>query len=197
MKIPMTTLAIGALAGALACGGKKPAAQAGTTNATAESTTAAPTASATTIPDWMHVDKAAKTVQLDIVAAQAGASSPFDFNGYTHGEATITVPQGYAVTIHFTNHDQAQAHSLVILDQVGDYPAAFTNPQPAFPGAITASPTSTDAGTKPGQSETLHFSVDKAGHYAIVCVMPGHAVAGMWVRFDVSAEGAVGVSTTS
>ena len=134
---------------------------------------------------------------LDIVAAQAGASSPFDFNGYTHGGATITVPQGYAITIHFTNHDQAQAHSLVILNQVGDYPAAFTDPQPAFPGAITTSPTSTDAGTKPGQSETLHFTVDKPGNYAMVCVMPGHAVAGMWVHFDVSAQGEAGVSTSS
>lgn len=198
MRNSIAALALGALAGTLACGGKgAPAARADTSSAAVAGSTAAPTASATTMPDWMHVDRSAKTVQLDVVAAQAGASSPFDFNGYTHGAATITVPQGYAVTIRFTNQDQAQPHSLSILDQVGDYPASFTNPQPAFPGAITSSPTSIEAGTKPGQSETLHFTADKPGHYAMVCVMPGHAVAGMWVHFDVSAEGAAGVSTTS
>lgn len=195
MRNAITLVAVGSLAGALACGGKStPATRADTAGAAMAS---APTASATTVPDWMHLDRDAKTVQLDIVAAQTGAATPFDFNGYTQGEATITVPQGYAVTIHFTNNDQAQSHSLAILSQVGDYPASFTDPQPVFAGAITTSPTATDAGTKPGESETLHFTAETAGDYAMVCVMPGHAVAGMWVHFNVSAQGEAGVSSSS
>ena len=196
MRNLLSFLAIGSLTGALACGGKGAPQSQTASSSTATSDTAAGSTAAT-VPDWMHLDRTAKTVQLDITAAEPGPSAPFDYNGYTHGGATITVPVGFAVTIQFSNQDQAQAHSLAILSQVGDYPASFTNPQPAFPNAITTSPTSTDAGTRPGQSETLHFTANTPGHYAMVCVMPGHAVAGMWVRFDVSSAGAAGVRTTS
>jgi uncharacterized cupredoxin-like copper-binding protein len=35
---------------------------------------------------------------------------------------------------------------------------------------------------------TLSFTADTAGDYTMVCYIPGHAVAGMWVNFRV-AEG--------
>jgi sulfocyanin len=197
MRNLFAILTLGSVAGAFACGGKAAPQSQSASSSTAMADSTSALSAAVTVPDWMHLDPTAKTVQLDIVAAEPGPSAPFDYNGYTHGGATITVPAGYAVTIHFRNQDQAQAHSLAILSQVGDYPPSFTNPQPAFPTAITSSPTSTDAGTRPGESETLHFTATTPGHYAMVCVMPGHAVAGMWVRFDVSSEGTAGLSTTS
>jgi sulfocyanin len=197
MRNLFSIVALGSLTGVLACGGKGAQQGQAAPSSTALSDSTSSTSTAMTVPDWMHLDRAARTVELEITAAAPGASAPFDYNGYTHGGATITVPAGFAVTIHFSNQDQAQAHSLAILGQVGDYPASFSNPQPAFPKAMTSSPTSTDAGTRPGQSETLQFTAGTPGHYAMVCLMPGHAVAGMWVRFDISGEGAAGVSPTS
>jgi uncharacterized cupredoxin-like copper-binding protein len=32
-----------------------------------------------------------------------------------------------------------------------------------------------------------------AGNYAMVCYVPGHAALGMWLYFDVSADGEAGV----
>jgi uncharacterized cupredoxin-like copper-binding protein len=191
MRSRLLSLALGA-AFVTACGGHAAKdVQAGSANRAA----ATP---ALSVPDWVHVDSAARTVGLDIMADKAGTASAFDFNGYSHGEATITVPQGYTVTVHFTNNDPAQAHSIGVVDQVGDYPASFTNPTPAFPNAISPDPTSATGGTAAGGgTTTLTFTADHSGQYAIICFMPGHAAAGMWMHFNVSAQHQVGVSTQS
>jgi uncharacterized cupredoxin-like copper-binding protein len=181
-----------AVASVAACGGHA------AKDAQASSTNAAATAPVLAIPEWVHVDSAARTVGLDITADKAGTASAFDFNGYSQGEAAVTVPAGYTVTIHFTNNDPAQAHSIGVVSQVGNYPASFTSPTPAFPNAISPDPTSPTGGTAAaGGTATLTFTADQPGQYAIICFMPGHAAAGMWMHFNVSAQNQVGVSTQS
>ena len=143
------------------------------------------------IPDWYHIDNDAKTVELHMAAQMDGG---WKFNGMAGGEETITVPLGYAITVELTNDDPAMAHSVGIDAHVGDYPAMFTDPRPAFSGAVSSTPTSMQEATMPGESESFTFTADVAGEYAMVCYVPGHALTGMWVRFNVSAEGEAGVS---
>lgn len=150
---------------------------------------AAPAATLT-IPEWMKVDRTGKRVSLEIVGAKAAGE--FNFNGYSYGNATITVPEGFAITVKFSNASTATPHSIGVSDQVGNYPATFTDPQPAFPGGMSSNPTSLEGATQSGRSETIRFTAARAGHYALVCYIAGHAVAGMWIRFDVSAQGEAG-----
>lgn len=80
-------------------------------------------------PAWMKVDKAKKTVSLDIHAGQTADNNHWNFNGYDKGNATITVPEGYKVTIKFTNDDPSLAHSIGVDSAYATFPPTFTNPQ--------------------------------------------------------------------
>lgn len=158
---------------------------------------AASAMAASGMPDWMTVDSAAKTVHLAIEAGKTPDNNHWNYNGHTNGDITITVPQGYAVTIAFKNDDPAMAHSLAIVPHEGPMlPATFANVEPVFAGARTSNSMDPAQATQPGRSETITFTADQAGSYAMACEIPGHAVAGMWVGFTVSSDGTTGVSGT-
>ena len=179
--------------GAIACGGNETE-EAIETEAPADSApvAAAPTTGAM---DWLRTDDAAKTVTMDVVAGKDATNNSWNFNGYANGNATITVPTGYTVTITFSNNDPNMAHSIGATAKVaGPWPATPAA-TPAFAGAMSSNPTSmTDATTKTGGPETITFTADKAGEYALVCFVPGHAAAGMWVNFTVTDGATAGVS---
>jgi uncharacterized cupredoxin-like copper-binding protein len=176
-------------AGLVACGGSDSPDAAPVTSEPAAAAPAAD-AGAAGMPDWYHIDEEAMTVELHIAAQMDGG---WKFNGMANGEGTITVPVGYEITVEFTNDDSAMAHSLGVDAKVGGYGAMFDDPQPAFTGAITADPASMIEATLPGETESFTFTADTAGEYAMVCYIPGHAVTGMWIRFNVS-DGEPGVS---
>jgi uncharacterized cupredoxin-like copper-binding protein len=187
-----------------ACGGERKASQSGaarTTETAGGAPAAAPAAPAATgtltVPGWMKVDKAKKMVAMDVVAGQTPDNNHWNFNGLDNGKATMVVPAGYTVRVSFKNNDPAVAHSFGIDTRTGDFPPTFDNPQPAFPGAISSNPTDPTKGTQPGKSETITFTASKPGQYSALCYMPGHAAAGMWVHFNVSGDGSVGVSGAS
>lgn len=144
------------------------------------------------VPDWMSVDHDAQTVTMDIVAGQTDANNHWNYNGYHSGNARIVVPEGYEVTINFTNQDDLSPHSLGIGAETSNFKPTYENPQPVFDGAITESADNMSESTQPGQSETITFTAGSAGEYAVICYLPGHATAGMWIYFDVSAEGEAG-----
>lgn len=158
---------------------------------TPEMTEAAPAAGgALSTPGWMHVDEDARAVHLDIAAGSDASNNHWNFNGLYAGNGSITVPEGYAVTINFTNADPTQPHSLGIGESMASYPAIFESPQPVFAGAMSPDPT---VGTMPNGSATITFTADRAGEFAMICYVPGHAVAGMHIPFNVSADGQAGV----
>ncbi|HKY60690.1 MAG TPA: sulfocyanin-like copper-binding protein [Gemmatimonadota bacterium] len=142
-------------------------------------------------PAWMTMDETARTVSMDIRAGDTEANNRWNFNGLYAGEGAIVVPQGYSVTINFTNADPNQPHSLGIDEAMDSYPAVFESPEPVFAGAIT--PDAATTGTAPNGSATISFTADTAGEYAMVCYIAGHAVAGMVLPFEVSADGSAGV----
>ena len=175
--------------GAIACGGKEPEPAA---EAPAETAAPAPAAAAT---DWLRVDDAAKTVAIEVVAGKDATNNSWNFNGYANGNATITVPTGYTVSISFSNNDPNMAHSLGVTEKPAGAWSATPTPTPVFAGAMSANPTSmTDAATKAKPPETIAFTADKAGAFALACFVPGHAAAGMWINFTVADGATAGVS---
>ncbi len=176
------------LLGVAACGGDGEA-PAPATQQPADQ--AAPAAPATA--DWFVVDEAAQTVTINLVAGSTSANNHWNFNGLYGGRGIITVPEGFEITINFENRDPAMAHSAGIGERMATWPTNFSDPQPVFAGAISSNPTSMTDSTMPGQSETLTFTADRAGEFALICYVSGHAVTGMWVPFNVSADGEHGV----
>jgi FtsP/CotA-like multicopper oxidase with cupredoxin domain len=153
-----------------------------------------PPGGAMTMPDWFSLARGSRTVHLSITAGLTPDNNHWNFNGFTKGAAAITVPLGDSVVIDFKNDDPNMAHSLGISAETSNF-ATPPAPTPVFPGAITKNPGSMVDGTMPGESETLRFLADKPGTYSMVCYVPGHTAVGMWIYFEVSAEGEAGVQT--
>jgi uncharacterized cupredoxin-like copper-binding protein len=176
------------LIGIAACGGD------GEAPAPATQQPADQPAAADTSADWFTVDEAARTVTIDLVAGSTSANNHWNFNGLYGGRGAITVPEGYTVTINFENRDPAMAHSVGVGERMATYPTNFSDPQAVFAGAMSSNPTSMTDATMPGQSETLTFTADRAGDFALICYVSGHAATGMWMPFTVSADGSHGVA---
>ena len=180
------------LALAAACGGGEPA----DSGAAATPAVAAPAATALvapsgpmTIPDWFHVDADAQTVHMTLTA---GGTPPWHFNDAHHGGQAITVPVGYTITIDLVNEDPVMAHSLGISAEAAPF-GGVLEPVAVFDGAITDDPGSMVDGTMPGETDTVTFLAETAGNYSIVCYIAGHSLTGMWLYFNVSSDGSVGV----
>ena len=196
MKKRFTLVSVLASTALIACGGGEPAQtsnSAGSAGATAAPAAAPPPAMGEmTMPSWFQVDNDARTVSMTITAGSTTENNSWNFNGVTKGAMTITVPEGYTVTVELVNNDPVMAHSLGISTETSSFSGA-PDPVPAFPGAITSNPASMMESTMPGQRESIQFTVDEPGNYSMVCYIAGHALTGMWVYFNVSADGLVGV----
>ncbi|GMV05811.1 MAG: hypothetical protein AMXMBFR53_20880 [Gemmatimonadota bacterium] len=187
--------ALSLLVALAACGGGEPATDAASEPAAAAAPAAAPAPALgeMTMPDWFHVDDAAQTVHMTITAGLTDVKNYWNFNGGHDGNMTITVPEGYAVTIDFSNNDPAMAHSVGVSAVTSNF--GIVEPVAVFEGAISSNPTSMTEATMPGQTETITFTAATAGTYSMVCYVPGHAAAGMWIHFNVSSDGSKGVQT--
>ncbi|MFW6010766.1 MAG: cupredoxin domain-containing protein [Gemmatimonadota bacterium] len=177
----------------IACGGGGDQAAAGGEEGEAAGTSGEEQTAEITVPDWMTVDEEAQTVTIDLVAGETDDNNSWNYNGYYNGNVTIVVPEGFEVTIDFENADQVNPHSVGVDDQVGDYPSTFDEVEPAFEGAVTEGAAEMATSTQPGESESITFTASEAGEYALVCYVPAHAVTGMWIGFEVSADGEAGV----
>ncbi|MDX1493396.1 MAG: sulfocyanin-like copper-binding protein [Longimicrobiales bacterium] len=146
-----------------------------------------------TVPSWYQVDHDAQTVTLDIEAGTEPSNNYWNYNGATNGQWAITVPEGYTVTVNFSNADPNMAHSLGISSELTNF-AVPPAPEPVFEGAITENPQSMVDATMPGESESITFVADAAGNYSMVCYIPGHTAVGMWLYFVVSEGQDAGVA---
>ena len=195
MKKRSTLISVLASTTLIACGGGEPAqtsdAAGSASPAVAPAAAPPPATSEMTMP-WFQVDNEARTVSMTITAGSTNENNSWNFNGAIKGGMTITVPEGYAVTVELVNNDPIMAHSLGISTETSSFSGA-PEPVPAFPGAMTSNPSSMMESTMPGQRESIQFTVDQAGNYSMVCYIAGHALTGMWVYFNVSADGSVGV----
>jgi sulfocyanin SoxE-like protein len=131
---------------------------------------------------WLVTDVPTKTVQFQLIAGFSGLNGALNFNGFGDGGLTFTVPAGWHVVIHFINHDGMLAHSAEVIP---DGPVPITGATtPAFSQAVTLR---LQEGLTTTERDDMKFAADTAGSYLIICGVPGHASAGMWIHFKVSA----------
>lgn len=132
---------------------------------------------------WLSYDSVSKTVTFELIAGlTGGAKSPFNFNGFTDGELTLTVPAGTTVVMPFVN-DDGTPHSAVTISAEGPLPNMAE--EAAIPKAYTREATQ---GLAQGQKDTMRFKAEPAAEYRIICGVPGHGHSGMWIRFVVSSQ---------
>jgi sulfocyanin len=142
---------------------------------------------------WLTVDSSSKTATFQLISGLTQLSSGLNFNGFNDGKLTLTVPTGWTVVIRFKNQDPNLPHSAEVVDSAKPIPAGPVDP-PAFAHAMS---TKLMTGLAPGDSGTFKFVANKAGSYMILCAVPGHGLAGMWLRLNVSpAEKRPTVTTT-
>ena len=132
--------------------------------------------------NWLTVDSTTKTATFQLTSALTQLNGGLNFNGFNDGKLTLTVPTGWNVVIRLKNQDPNLAHSVEVVDTIKPMPAGPVEP-PAFSHAMTAK---LMQGLATGASDSLKFVANKAGSYMIFCGVPGHGLAGMWLRLKVS-----------
>lgn len=131
---------------------------------------------------WLTVDTTTKTATFQLIAGLTGANGALNFNGFSDGRLTFTVPLNWNVVMPFSNRDGDLPHSAEVIDSVNPLPPGPVDA--AFPRAVTIR---LAQGLEAGQEDDIRFVANKVGRYLIWCAVPGHGLAGMWVRFVVSA----------
>jgi len=130
-------------------------------------------ASAGTQSQWLKYDAASNTATFELIAG------PFNFNGYTSGAATLTLPPKANVVLNFVNKD-GTPHSAEVIPGDGPIPNAAVDP--AIPRAYT---NKVLEGLPQEGSDVMRFSVPETGTYRIFCGVPGHGLGGMWIWMKV------------
>ena len=144
--------------------------------------------------NWLTVDTTSKTATFQLTAGLTQLNGGLNFNGFNDGKLTLTVPTTWTVVIRFTNKDANLPHSAEVVDTTKPMPAGPVDP-PAIPRAMTVRLLQ---GLGAGESDSVRFVATKPGSYMIFCGVPGHGLAGMWIRFKVSAtEKRPALSTTA
>ena len=128
------------------------------------------------LDQWLKYDAGTNTVTFELIAG------PFNFNGYTSGGATLTVPPKANVVMNFVNKD-GTPHSAEIISGEGPIPNAAMDP--AIPRAYT---NKLLEGLPQEASDVMRFSVPESGTYRIFCGVPGHGLGGMWIWMKVDAS---------
>jgi hypothetical protein len=135
------------------------------------------------VPDWITVDSAARTVTIALeVTHPAGAPSAL-LNGRREGAAQVVVPLGWTVAWDWRNADSTAPHSLVVMQEREKLPTE--GGRPVFTNAMTKSLTD---GLAAGQTDHTTFEADQVGWYWLLCGVPSHALKGEWLGLKVDGE---------
>jgi plastocyanin len=148
-------------------GGAAPAAE--VASATETTSTAARVAAQPADSEYVKWDPAAKTVTFRLVAG------PFEFNHFTNGGGTLTVPAGSTNVWNFLQND-GTPHSAEVASGTGPLPNSGGDP--AIPRAYT---NKVVEGMAQGETDVIRFTAPDTGSYRIICGVPGHALSGMWI----------------
>jgi hypothetical protein len=133
-------------------------------------------------PTWLSFDSASKTARFQLIAGLTGLNGALNFNGFRDGGLTLVIPVGWKAEIAFSNHDGMLPHSAEVISPQTPIPT-----QPVSPAISRAFTLNLAAGLPPRGTDVMRFAAQPAGKYLIVCGVPGHGAAGMWIRLRVSA----------
>jgi sulfocyanin len=148
-------------------------------SATLSPSLAAAQTTASADAQWLKWDAGTKTVTFELIAGLDGAKSPFNFNGYTDGEANLIVPAGSTVVMNFVQKDGTPHSAEIIADKE---PMPNMAGEPAIPRAYT---NKVAEGLPQEAKDVIRFTAPDSGSFRIFCGVPGHGLSGMWIRFTV------------
>lgn len=134
-------------------------------------------------PAWLTADTTTHTARFKLTAGLTPFNGALNFNGYRDGGLTLVVPEGWTVVVDFYNHDGMLPHSAEVIGNVTPVPVASVDP--AIPRAYT---NGMGQGLPPQSKDQMRFTARPPGEYKIFCSVPGHGLAGMWIRLRVSAD---------
>jgi len=137
-----------------------------------------------TVDDLLKLGDKPKSVKVVLVATFNGANYGMNFNGYSHGNALLTVPLDWTVNVTFINPSPIP-HSAIVIDKAEV--KKLQVPEPWFEGGATPKHTQ---GMSMGKAD-FSFVANEAGEYALACGFPAHSATGHWIALDVSAEAKV------
>jgi len=123
----------------------------------------------------LKYDAASNTVTFQLIGGPHG----FQFNGFSSGGATLTLPPKANVVINFVNKD-GTPHSAEVIPGEGPIPNAGGDP--ALPRAFT---NQLLQGLPHEGTDNMKFTVPATGSYRIFCGVPGHGLSGMWMWMKV------------
>jgi plastocyanin len=106
-------------------------------------------------------------------------AGPFDFNHFTNGGGTLTVPAGSTNVWNFLQND-GTPHSAEVASGTGPLPNSGGDP--AIPRAYT---NKVVEGMAQGETDVIRFTAPDTGSYRVICGVPGHALSGMWIWFKI------------
>jgi sulfocyanin SoxE-like protein len=130
-------------------------------------------------PTWLKWDAATSTVTFQLIAGSDAAKSPFNFNGFVGGDASLIVPPKSIVVLNFINKD-GTPHSAMIIEDKDPMPVMADTP--AIPRAFTRKATE---GLAQEATDVIRFTAPASGSFRIFCAVPGHGLSGMWIYFKV------------
>ena len=130
-------------------------------------------------PAWLKWNADTKTVTFQLIAGVPAAASPFNFNGFTDGKLTLVVPSGATVVMPFVNEDGVP-HSAEVASGTG--PVPNMGGEAAIPRAYTINLLE---GLPQGGKDVMRFTAAPNATYRIICGVPGHAPAGMFIDMKV------------
>ena len=167
--IAATSALLIATAGLAACGSSS--------NSSSSSTSTPTTAAATTTP----ATTAATTTAAATPATGGGTTVPVALSEYKIKPTVATAPAG-RVSFKVTNNGTIK-HQFTIIRTTKSAATVLSkqNPNDDIAGARGEI-----ASLQPGASKTLVIKKLAAGHYALVCALPGHYQGGMFADFTVN-----------
>ena len=134
------------------------------------------TAAATKPPpgQFLHVDRAARTATIVLIAGYNSENSGFNFDGYARGELMVTVPLRWRVVVRCSNRPSVR-HSCAVVQ-------GPMNARPAFRGATVPH---ARLGLGRGESATFSFRASRVGAYRLASLVPGQEEARMWDLLEI------------
>lgn len=137
-----------------------------------------------TAEDLLKMGDKPKTVKVVLVATFNAANYGMNFNGYSHGNAQLTVPKDWTIEVTFINPSPIP-HSAIVIDKAEI--KKLQVPEPYFEGGATPKHIQ---GMSTGKAE-FSFVADEAGEFALACGFPAHSATGHWLALKISSEATV------
>lgn len=134
--------------------------------------------------DFMKLGDRPNSVKVTLVSAFTQDNYGMNFNGFSKGKATYTIPKGWTVDVTFINPSPVP-HSVIVVEK--DMVRKFQMGQPAFTGASVPN----SAVGMALKRAAFSFVPDEAGDYVFACGFPAHAMNGHWLALRISEEAKV------